>query len=108
MHWFFPANIMKVIEVVWTSDTTEETIQLIEAMCDKLGKTHLRVKDVPGDMGHVGNRVYYAAREEARKIIEQGICTAEGVDAIMTGGFNWPMGPVGNNTPNRTGWNQKK
>ena len=108
MHWFFPANIMKVIEVVWTQDTTEDTIQLIEAMCDKLDKTHVRVKDVPGDMGHVGNRVYYAAREEARKIIEQGICTAEGVDAIMMGGFNWPMGPVGNNTPNRTGWNQKK
>jgi 3-hydroxybutyryl-CoA dehydrogenase len=95
MHWFSPANIAKVVEVVWTQDTTEETIQLIEAMCDKFDKTHVRVKDVPGDMAHVGNRVFNASRAEARKIVEQGICTAEGVDIIMTGGFNWPVGPVG-------------
>ena len=108
MHWFSPAVVMKVVEVVWTPDTTEETIQLIEALADKFGKTHVRVKDVPGDMAHVGYRVMAAAREEARKIVEQGICTAEGVDIIMTGGFDWPAGPLGASTTNRSNWNLKK
>ena len=108
MHWFSPANIMKVVEVVWTPDTTEDTIQLIEALSEKFGKTHVRVKDVPGDMAHVGNRVFSAAREEARKIVEQGICTAEGVDIIMMDGFNWPVGPIGMSMSNRASWGQKK
>jgi 3-hydroxybutyryl-CoA dehydrogenase len=108
MHWFSPANIMKVVEVVWTPDTTEDTIQLIEALSEKFGKTHVRVKDVPGDMAHVGNRVFSAAREEARKIVEQGICTAEGVDIIMMDGFNWPVGPIGTSMSNPASWGQKK
>lgn len=108
MHWFSPANIMKVVEVVWTQDTTEDTIQLIEALSEKFGKTHVRVKDVPGDMAHVGNRVFSAAKEEARKIVEQGICTAEGVDIIMMDGFNWPVGPIGMSMSNRANWGQKK
>ena len=108
MHWFTPATVMKIIEVVWTQDTTEETIQLIEALSEKFGKTHVRVKDVPGDMAHVGNRVLNAARDEARKIVEQGICTAEGVDIIMMGGFNWPVGPIGMGMSNRASRGQKK
>jgi 3-hydroxybutyryl-CoA dehydrogenase len=108
MHFFSPVTAMKALEVIWTQDTTEETIQLIEAIGDKLGKNHVRVKDVPGDMAHVGNRVFYAARMEARKIVEQGICTAEGVDTIMMGGFNWPAGPIGMGAGARTGWGSKK
>jgi 3-hydroxybutyryl-CoA dehydrogenase len=81
---------------------------LIEALSEKFGKMHVRVKDVPGDMAHVGYRVLYAAQEEARKIVEQGICTAEGVDIIMMGGFNWPAGPIGMSMSNRANWGQKK
>lgn len=107
MHWFSPAVVMKTVEVVWTQDTPEETIQLIEALSEKLGKSHVRVKDVPGDMAHVGMRVFSAAKEEARKIVEQGICTAEGVDIIMMGGFNWPVGPLDNGQISRSGREQK-
>jgi 3-hydroxybutyryl-CoA dehydrogenase len=108
MHWFSPATVKKVIEVVWTQDTAEDTIQLIEAMCDKFGKNHVRVKDVPGDMAHVGNRIFYAARSEARKIIEQGICTAEGVDIIMRDGFDWPVGPANTGTGVYNSWDQNR
>jgi len=108
MHWFSPANIMKVVEVIWTKDTTEENIQLIEALCDKLGKTHVRVKDVPGDTGFVGNRIFGAVRREAYKIVQEGICTPEGVDTIMMGGFNWPAGPIGMGMGARAGWGPKK
>ena len=108
MHWFSPANIMRVVEVTWTKDTNEETIQCIEALCDKFGKTHVRVKDVPGDTGFVGNRIFGIAGREARKIVEEGICSAEGVDTVMMGGFNWPAGPIGMGMGARAGWGQKK
>ena len=108
MHWFSPATIMKVVEVNCTADTSEETIQLIEALCKRLGKTSVRVKDVPGDTGFVGLRIFTAAVKEARKIIKEGIATPEGVDTIMMGGFNWPSGPIGLSRGVRKGWEQKK
>jgi len=108
MHFFSPANIMRAVEVIWTADTSEETIQLIEGLCDKLGKIHARVKDVPGDTGFIGNRVFGAARREAMKIVEEGIATGEDIDAIMMGGFNWPAGPLGMGLGARAGWGQKK
>lgn len=108
MHWFSPANIMKVVEVIWTKDVTEDNIKLIEDLCDKLGKTHVRVKDVPGDTGFVGNRIFGAVRREAMKIVQDGICSPEGVDAVMMGGFNWPAGPIGMGMGARGGWGQKK
>ncbi len=107
-HFFSPANIMKVVEVIWTADTSEEMIQLIEGLCDKLGKIHARVRDVPGDTGFIGNRVFDAARREARQIIEEGIASAEDIDAVMMGGFNWPAGPLGMGLGARAGWDQKK
>jgi len=108
MHWFSPANIMKVVEVIWTKDVVEENIKLIEDLCDKLGKTHVRVKDVPGDTGFVGNRIFGAVRREAMKIVQEGICSPEGVDIVMMGGFNWPAGPIGMGMGARGGWGQKK
>ena len=108
MHWFSPANIMKAVEVIWTADVKEEYVKLIEDLCDKLGKIHVRVKDVPGDTGFVGNRIFGAVRREAIKIVQEGICTPEGVDAVMTGGFNWPAGPLGMGAGARGGWGQKK
>jgi 3-hydroxybutyryl-CoA dehydrogenase len=108
MHFFSPANIMRVVEVIWTKDTSEETIQCIEGLCDKMGKTHVRVKDIPGDTGFVGNRLFGVVGREARKIVEEGICTPEGVDSIMMGGFNWPAGPLGMGMGARAGWGQKK
>jgi 3-hydroxybutyryl-CoA dehydrogenase len=108
MHWFSPANIMRGVEVIWTKDTSEETIQTIEGLCDKFGKTHVRVKDVPGDTGFIGNRIFGAAGREARKIMEEGIADAAGIDAVMMGGFNWPAGPIGMGMGARAGWGQKK
>jgi 3-hydroxybutyryl-CoA dehydrogenase len=108
MHWFSPVAIMKIVEVVWAPDTAENTIQLIEALAEKLGYAHVRVKDIPGDMSHVGYRVLAAAKEEARKIVEQGICTSEGVDIIMMEGFHWPVGPLGVSTAAKPSWEDKK
>jgi 3-hydroxybutyryl-CoA dehydrogenase len=107
MHLFSPANIMRLVEVIYTADTSEETIKLIEDLARSWGKTPVRVKDVPGDTGFIGNRVFGAARREAQKIVDEGIATPEDVDTAMMLGFNWPAGPLGMGLGARAGWQQK-
>jgi 3-hydroxybutyryl-CoA dehydrogenase len=105
MHWFSPANIMKLVEVTYTADVKEDVIQLMEELCKNFGKTSVRVKDVPGDTGFIGNRIMGAARREAQKIVEEGIATAEDVNTAMMFGFNWPAGPLPLGGPGaRSGW----
>jgi len=105
MHLFSPANIMKLVEVIYTKDVTEDVIVLIEELSKSWGKTPVRVKDVPGDTGFIGNRVWGAARKEAMKIVEEGIATAEDVNTAMELGFRWPAGPMPSKRPGaRSGW----
>jgi 3-hydroxybutyryl-CoA dehydrogenase len=95
MHWFSPANIMKLVEIIYTENTSEETFQLIVDVCEAWDKVWVRVKDIPGvDSGFIGNRVMGAARREAMKIVEEGIATAEDVNKAMIHGFRWPAGPL--------------
>ncbi len=105
MHWFSPANIMKLVEVTYTREATKDVVQLIVDLSKKFGKTPILVKDVPGDTGFVGNRVMGAARAEAKKIVEEGTATGEDVNTAMMLGFNWPSGPLQLGGPgSRTGW----
>ena len=105
MHLFSPANIMKLVEVIYTKEVTEDVIVLIEELSKSWGKTPVRVKDVPGDTGFIGNRVFGAARKEALKIVEEGIATAEDVNTAMELGFRWPAGPLPAKRPGaRSGW----
>ena len=105
MHFFSPANVMKLAEVIYTADTSEDIIVLIEDLAKSWGKTPVRVKDVPGDTGFIGNRVMGAARREAMKVVEEGIATAEDVNTAMMLGFNWPVGPLPLGGPGaRSGW----
>jgi len=103
-HWASPANIMKLAELIYTPYTSEEVIQLLEALCQRLGKIPVRVKDVPGNTGYVGNRIYSAVRREAQKIIEEGIATEEDIDTVMKTGWNWPVGPFEMTRGARSGW----
>lgn len=106
MHWFSPANIMKLVEIIHTEDTSEETYQLIEDFCEAWGKISVKVKDIPGtDSGFIGNRVMGAARREAMAIVKDGIATAEDVNKAMVNGFRWPSGPLFTGGPGaRSGW----
>jgi len=105
MHLFSPANIMKLVEVIYTKDTPEELIVLIEDLSKAIDKTPVRVKDVPGDTGFIGNRVMGAARREAMKIVEEGIATPQDVNTAMMLGFRWPAGPLFISGPSaRSGW----
>lgn len=104
MHWFSPANIMKLVELVSAPETSEECLTAMEEVCRRIGKTSVRVKDAPGSYGFIANRIYFAAVAEARKIAEAGIATAEDIDTAMKLGYNWPSGPLEMFRGARSGW----
>ena len=105
IHFFSPVPIMRVVEVTWTPETSKETTDSAVGFCQKVGKIPIRVKDVPGDTGFVGNRIYFAAVREAQKLLKEEIVEKpEDIDAIMTMGFNWPIGPMTMVGGARTGW----
>ena len=104
MHFFSPVPAMKLVEVIYSPETAEETVNCLMAICEKAGKIAIRVKDATGKYGFVANRIYYAAVAEARKVLEEGVASAEDINAAMCYGFNWPVGPLAMGAGVRTGW----
>ncbi|MBW2623507.1 MAG: 3-hydroxyacyl-CoA dehydrogenase family protein [Deltaproteobacteria bacterium] len=105
MHWFSPANIMKLVEVIYPAEASAESVDLVEGIAQKWEKITVRVKDVPGDTGFIGNRVWFAAIREAMKIVQEGVATAEDVNTAMMHGFRWPAGPLPTGGPGaKSGW----
>lgn len=92
LHWFRPANILKAVELVYTPDNTEEILQTMEELCRRLGKVPVRVKDVPGDTGFIGNRLFGVAMREARKMVEEGVASPQDIDTVMKEGYGWTLG----------------
>jgi len=104
MHWFSPAPVMKLVELVHAPDTAEETIQALESVCARIGKASVRVKDAPGKYGFIANRIYFAAVREAQAIMAEGVATAEDINKAMVSGYNWPVGPLAMVEGARKGW----
>jgi len=104
MHWFSPVPAMKLVEVIYSLETSEDAIACIEAAGAKAGKVTIRVKDAPGKYGFIANRIYYAAVAEARKILEEEIAGADDINKAMVYGFNWPVGPLAMSAGARSGW----
>jgi 3-hydroxyacyl-CoA dehydrogenase len=94
MHFFSPAPVMKLVEMIHATETSEETIAALEEMCVRVGKATVRVKDAPGRYGFIANRIYFAAVREAQKVLEEGIATPEDINKAMVMSFNWPVGPL--------------
>jgi 3-hydroxybutyryl-CoA dehydrogenase len=89
MHFFNPAPLMKLVEVVKGEQTAPEVIGLLVDLSKKLGKTPVVCKDAPGFIVNRVARHYYL---EAMKLVESGLATVETVDAVMeASGFK--MGP---------------
>ncbi len=105
MHWFSPANIMKLVEVIYPAEASAESVDLVEGIAQRWEKITVRVKDVPGDTGFIGNRIWFAAIREAMKIVQDGIASAEDVNTSMMHGFRWPAGPLPTGGPGaKSGW----
>ncbi len=91
LHFFNPAQVMKLVEVVRGYYTSDETMQEAQAFAQSLGKTAIAVqKDQPG---FVVNRVLMPFLAEACKVVEEGVASIEDVDTAVKLGLNHPMGP---------------
>lgn len=89
MHFFNPAPVMKLVEVVTTPYTNQQTLQTVLELARQLGKTAVLCKDAPGFIVNHVARPYYL---EALKLVEQGITDFETIDTLLEAtGFK--MGP---------------
>lgn len=91
MHFFNPAPVMKLVELIKGIATSEETFAAVEAVTQKLGKTPVQVAEAPG---FVVNRILVPMINEAVGILADGVASAEDIDAAMKLGANHPMGPL--------------
>ncbi len=90
MHWFNPAPIMKLVEMVAGIDTSDETIEVVKDAAHKMGKETVLVKDA---QGFVTSRVLAAHMMECMRVLEEGVGSAEDIDKAVRLGLNYPMGP---------------
>ncbi|RZH69166.1 3-hydroxyacyl-CoA dehydrogenase family protein [Natrinema altunense] len=92
-HFFNPVPVMSMVEIVRTPQTDAAVVARAEDLVDELGKTSVTIDDDPGSYGFVANRCHAAMREEARKIVDEGIATESQVDRALEEGYNLPVGP---------------
>ena len=91
MHFFNPAPVMKLVEVIAGINTPAETVEKIKAISTEIGKTPVQVKEAPG---FVVNRILVPMINEAGVVLSEGTATAEDIDTAMQLGANRPMGPL--------------
>ncbi|MFQ3575922.1 MAG: 3-hydroxyacyl-CoA dehydrogenase NAD-binding domain-containing protein [Cytophagales bacterium] len=91
MHFFNPVPMMPLVELVRTSKTSDEVLNAIFKMAEKLGKRAILVNDFPG---FVSNRVLMPMINEAILALEQGVADVSGIDHVMMLGMSHPMGPL--------------
>lgn len=92
-HFFNPAQIMTLVEVVPNGQTEDRVVDTIVEVSEDMGKTAVVMEDAPGDYGFIANRCYAAMRREAQQIVDEGVATEEQVDTAMEEGYNLPVGP---------------
>ncbi|MFL5892413.1 MAG: 3-hydroxyacyl-CoA dehydrogenase family protein [Solirubrobacterales bacterium] len=90
MHFFNPAQVMPLLEVVQTVTTSEETLELAFDVGKRLGKTTVHAKD---KTGFIVNRLLVPYMLDAIRAYEEGVGTVDQIDAAMKAGANHPMGP---------------
>lgn len=91
LHYFNPALVMKLVEVVQGEHCSDETAQALYDFALNTGKTPLWIKKEID--GFVVNRILVALKNEARWLVENGYCTVQEADAACELGLNHPMGP---------------
>jgi 3-hydroxybutyryl-CoA dehydrogenase len=96
-HFFNPAQVMSLVEVVRTDRTSQAVVDQAVELMEGVDKTPIVIEDANEydefTYGFVANRCHVAMREEAQKIVEEGIATKEQVDIAMREGYNLPAGP---------------
>ncbi len=91
MHFFNPAQIMRLVEVIRGLQSSDETIATARALAESFGKKAIEVKkDSPG---FVVNRILLPQFVEAARLLQEGVASVEDIDTAVKLGLNYPMGP---------------
>ncbi len=91
MHFFNPATVMKLVEVIKGANTSQETFDTIYALAQEVGKEPVEVAEAPG---FVVNKILVPMINEAIGLVETGVASVEDIDKAMQLGANHPMGPL--------------
>jgi 3-hydroxybutyryl-CoA dehydrogenase len=91
MHFFNPVPVLKLVEIIRASSTSDETADAITALARDLGKTPAVANDFPG---FVSNRILMPFINEAVWALQDGVAEAEAIDTIAKLGFAHPLGPL--------------
>jgi len=91
MHFFNPVPMMKLVEIIKTIATSDESVEFAYDFAKALGKEPVKTKDVPG---FIVNRVLMPMLNESVFALEEGVGTAEDIDKAMKLGTNQPIGPL--------------
>ena len=91
MHFFNPAPVMKLVEVIAGLNTPAEVVEKIKAISVEIGKTPVQVQEAAG---FVVNRILIPMINEAIGIYADGVASVEDIDTAMKLGANHPMGPL--------------
>ena len=91
MHFFNPAPVMKLVEVIAGLNTPKEMVDKVIEISEAIGKTPVQVEE---GAGFVVNRILIPMINEAVGIYAEGIASVEGIDTAMKLGANHPMGPL--------------
>jgi 3-hydroxybutyryl-CoA dehydrogenase len=91
VHFFNPAPMMSLVEVVRPLTADDETIAEVRAFAEACGKSPVEVKD---QAGFIVNALLFPYLNNAVRLLENGVATREDIDEAMKGGCNFPMGPL--------------
>jgi len=91
MHFFNPAPVMRLVEVIRGMATSEPVFQLTKDLCLRMGKTPVEAQDFPG---FISSRLIFSFMNEGLFALHEGLGKKEEIDAIMKMGANHPMGPI--------------
>ena len=91
MHFFNPAPVMKLVEIIKGIATSQETFDYVKNLSVEIGKEPVEVAEAPG---FVVNRILIPMINEASFILQEGIASVEDIDTAMKYGANHPMGPL--------------
>lgn len=90
MHFFNPAHIMRLVEIIRALDTSEDTVLTTEEVARRMGKETVRVNEFPG---FATSRINALIGNEAFYMLMEGVASAEDIDKALKLGLNHPMGP---------------
>jgi len=90
MHFFNPAPVLKLVEVVRTAQTSDEAFEAAYSFAGRIGKEPIACTDTPG---FVVNRILIPLLNDCVRVIDEASVSPEDVDRAMTCGANWPIGP---------------